>query len=148
MEDIKIRPAVAGDLGQLVKLLEAQPLPTVDINPALPHFFVAERNSRIIGAIGLECYGSYGLLRSMVVDAEFRKNGIAGKLVSQLELYARTMGIGQLYLITNTAESYFAAKGFAKVDRSAVAEPVLGSQEFNGLCPASAAIMVRTLSLT
>ncbi|ULQ55690.1 arsenic resistance N-acetyltransferase ArsN2 [Flavihumibacter rivuli] len=146
MENIKIRPAVAEDLGQLVKLLEAQPLPTEDINPALPHFFVSELDNRIIGAIGLECYGPSGLLRSMVVDAEFRKNGIAGKLVSQLEEYARTMGVEQLYLITNTAETYFSAKGFVKVDRSVVAEPVLGSREFNGLCPASAVIMTKAIA--
>ena len=46
-----------------------------------------------------------------------------------------------LYLLTLTAEDYFATRGFARVGREHVPETVMQSREFLGLCPASAIAM-------
>ena len=54
------------------------------------------------------------------------------------------IGAKALYLLTTTAESYFPSFGFAPTSREAVPEDVRATAEFQGACPASAAVMVRT----
>ena len=58
---------------------------------------------------------------------------------------AAEKGINNVYLITNTAQDYFEKKGFNQISRKEVAEPVLASKEFNGLCPASSVIMFKAI---
>jgi amino-acid N-acetyltransferase len=49
------------------------------------------------------------------------------------------------YLHTTTAESFFPQLGFARIERQDVPLAVQASREFNGICPASAAVMRREL---
>jgi amino-acid N-acetyltransferase len=59
----------------------------------------------------------------------------------QIITRARRAGVRELYLMTTTAEKFFARRGFVRVDRSA-AEPTLkDTREWRDLCPASAAVM-------
>ena len=51
----------------IISLLRLEKLPVEDLSVTLKHFFVATDAGGVIGAIGLELYGSCGLLRSMVV---------------------------------------------------------------------------------
>lgn len=142
---IKTRKAKNNDLATISKLLKEEQLPTEDLDNELEHFIVAEGENGIVGTIGLEKYGDTGLLRSMIVNTEYRNHGIASRLVKELLDYAKAQNLSSLYLITNTAEDYFARKGFVKIDKEKVAKPVLRSKEFNGLCPASSTIMFQNL---
>ena len=142
---ISIQKAVAGDFDAICALLSADHLPASDINPLLHNFFIAVEDTEIIGVIGMDKYGSAGLLRSAVVKASHRCIGVAAALVNQLLAAARQSGVNTLYLITNTAEKYFEKKGFEQIAREAVPATVLQSKEFNGLCPASSVIMFRQL---
>lgn len=140
-----IRPATAADYQQLAALLQAENLPVTDIDRALPHFFVATAGSEIIAGIGMELYGEAMLLRSMVTAPGRRGGGLASALIDTLFHYARGKGVSSVYIVTATAEKFFERKGFVRIERSAVNELVLQSAEFNGLCPSSAAIMIRRL---
>jgi amino-acid N-acetyltransferase len=142
---ISIQKAVAGNFDAIGTLLLADNLPTSDINPLLDNFFIAVEDNEIIGVIGMDKYGTEGLLRSAVVKASHRSTGVAAALVHHLLEAARQSGVNVLYLITNTAEEYFANKGFEKITRDVVPATVLQSKEFNGLCPASSVIMYRQL---
>ena len=51
--------------------------------------FVAEVDGRFAGVIGLESFGTVGLLRSLVVSADARADGIGRQLVAALEALAR-----------------------------------------------------------
>ena len=138
-----IRVATPGDFAGVVRLLEAAGLPTAGLTPSLPDFLVAEESGRIVGAVGLEVYGEYGLLRSAVVDASRRSSGLGTDLVESLLLRAETKGTREIYLLTTSAEGFFPRFGFAAIGRGEVAAPVQASAEFRGACPDSAIVMRR-----
>ena len=142
---ITIRPASHNQRGEIIKRLQEEKLPVDDLPLSLDHFFVATENDEIIGAIGLERYDDCGLLRSMVVSAAHRSKGIASQLVEQLETYANSIGIQRMYLLTETAEHYFAKKGYERISREQVPESLQASSEFSHVCPVSAVMMEKQL---
>ena len=52
-------------------------------------------------------------------------------------------GIGQLVLLTQTAEQFFARRGYAVIAREAAPAAVQHSAEFRSICPASATCMTQ-----
>jgi amino-acid N-acetyltransferase len=130
---------------EIISLLQSQQLPVEDLPAGLSDFLIAQEEGKLIGLIGLEQYGQYGLLRSMVVHPDFRNQQIAASLVQTLEQRATTAGITALYLLTETAAAYFTKKGFATVERTDVPEAVKASTEFSHTCPVSATVMVKRL---
>jgi len=85
-------------------------------------------------------------LRSMVVSSRYRSNGIASELVTALEKQAITLGVTSMYLLTETASSYFERKGYEKVDRSVVPEQIKSTTEFSSTCPSSATVMKKRIT--
>lgn len=144
--DIIIKSASPAAYETVVALLSAAGLPTEDLRKDLNHFWIAEANDKAIGVIGMDLYTPYALLRSMTVVPEYRSNGIASRLVEQVEELAKTLGLSELYLITNTAETYFSKKGFHAISKEAVPPTVASSAEMNGLCPASSVIMRKSIT--
>ncbi len=120
-------------------------LPIEDLPETLDNFLVAIENGRLIGVIGLEIYGDYGLLRSLAVLPAHRNKGIAGKLIERLESLAGLKGLKELYLLTETAPEYFASKAFQKISRDEVPDEVKTSSEFSHVCPASAIVMKKSI---
>ncbi len=104
-----------------------------------------EEKGSILGVIGLERFGGAALLRSLAVAPEHRKRGIGRELVAHLELEAKSEGIKQLVLLTETAEAFFRGLGYAVTDRSLVSDAVKQSVEFRSLCPVSAICMSKSL---
>ena len=130
----------------IAAILSAQNLPADDLPKVLDNFFVALDSENIIGVIGLEIYGAYGLLRSLAVIPEYRNKGVAGKLIERLESLAALKGLTALYLFTETAPEYFAAKFFKKITRNEMPEELKQSSEFSHVCPESAIVMKKLLS--
>ena len=142
---IVIQKAVSANFDAVCALLSENNLPTSDLNLLLDNFLVAVEDGEVIGVMGIDRYGAAGLLRSAAVKAPHRSEGVASALLHQLLEAAGQTGIANLYLVTNTAESYFSKKGFARISREEVSPAVLQSKEFNGLCPGSSAIMYRSV---
>lgn len=140
-----VRAATRGDHAHVVALLQAAALPVAGLTPTLADFFVAENEGRIVGAIGLESYGSDALLRSAVVDPAARGAGVGVALVERLLGHAREHDIRAIYLLTTTAERYFPRFGFDRITRDDVPEAVKTSVEFRDACPASAAVMRKVI---
>jgi len=126
-------------------LLRDAALPTVEVERWLPHFVVAERGGRAVGAAGLEVHGGDGILRSVVVAPEARGHGLGGRLTDAVIAAAREAGLHRLYLLTTTAEAYFPRRGFRPIDRGDVSADAMQSVEFREACPASAAVLVLDL---
>ncbi|MFN5476834.1 MAG: arsenic resistance N-acetyltransferase ArsN2 [Sphingobacteriales bacterium] len=141
-----IQEAIATHRGPILELLAENKLPSEDIGVTLEHFWVALENEQVVGAIGLEIYGQYGLLRSMVVSTASRGQGIASMLVGYLEDEAGKMGIDEIYLLTETAPDYFLRHGYMETRREEVPEPLKVSTEFSHVCPASARIFSKTIN--
>lgn len=127
-------------------LLAACELPTTDLEDEhFEHFFGCGDEADPKGIVGVELHGEFGLLRSLAVDQTARRRGCGKLLVKEVEQYAAGRGVRSLYLITTTAEGYFAALGYKRVDRAQVPAAIRNTQEFSGLCPASASVMVKNL---
>ncbi|MEK9136912.1 MAG: arsenic resistance N-acetyltransferase ArsN2 [Bacteroidota bacterium] len=145
MNQPTVRQATPQDLDRIKQLLDAESLPTTGVAEYLQHFLVAEKNGLILGAIGLEVYGETALLRSVVVSLKDQRTGIGSMLYSRNLEQARRLGVRKLVLLTNTAEAYFAKRGFRKIDQKSVTGPITTSVEFTGACPSNAVCMEMTL---
>ena len=130
----------------VVALLEAEGLPTSDLTEShLQHFFFTGGDGAPDALVGLEIYGQDALLRSLVVSTAARTLGLGSALVLHAERYAAARGVGALYLLTTTAESYFERRGYRRVDRAGAPPSIQSTREFAGLCPASSAFMSKRL---
>lgn len=142
---MEVGPAARGDLREILSLLEANGLPPDGLEKHLEATLVAREEDRIVGSAAVESYGSCALLRSVAVDGEHRGLGLGRQLtLATLEL-ARGRGASEAFLLTETADDFFARLGFATVERSAVPRPVRDSVEFVSACPASARTMAADL---
>lgn len=147
LNDISIQRADQEELARINQLLGQADLPLVDSHEFTDNFFVAHnQDEEVLGAIGLEIYGSFGLLRSMVVNPGFRNKGIAAGLVDKILETSAKLGLHEVYLLTNTAEKYFERKGFEYVSREGCPYEIRQSREFSSICPVSSFLMSRKTS--
>ncbi len=140
---MRIRNATKADLSAVESMLSTSDLPIDGVRENFSTFVVAEERGTVAGAIGIEKFGSFGLLRSAVVSSENRGNGIGTRLVEQILERAEEEGIEELYLLTTTADKYFPRFGFTLTTRAAVPPAVKASAEFQGACPDTAIVMTR-----
>lgn len=141
-----IAPFQTHDEVALDTLLQACELPTEDITPEmLEHFRVAHLDKALVGCAGVEVLGESGLLRSVAVDEAHRGTGLGKELVAAAEELAREEGVQTLYLLTTTAEGFFAGLGYRKVPREEAPADVAGTEQFATLCPSSSSFMAKTL---
>ena len=143
---IAISVAAPDDAAAIAALLRAAGLPHEDFAGHLAHFLVARREGTVVGAVGFERHGRSALLRSLVVAPALRGNGLGDQLVRRLAAVARRKGVGRFYLLTTTAEAFFAGRGFQRVARQAVPAAIAATREFNSLCPLSAVCMTRAVA--
>ena len=123
-------------------LLGACQLPVSDIGCSEQVFWgVRPRAGPLIGCIALELCGADAILRSLAVASNWRQQGVAKQLLDSAVAGGRQRNLRTLYLLTETAESYFARHGFQLVARDQVPEPVKRTPQFSQICPESAAVM-------
>ena len=138
-------PASAEDLTAIRALLEHSGLPTSDLESARPEFAVIRENDRVIAAGALQRFGSWALLRSVVVAPERRGSGLGHAIVGELERLAGSRQIDRLVLLTQTAANFFTRRGYQVIERGSAPQDMRGSEEFRSLCPSSATCMAKTL---
>lgn len=133
-------------LADVARLLENAALPASDLTAAdMLNFFYAGPVSAPIGIVGVQLHGSDALLRSLVVSAAHRGEGLGGALVERAEQHAREHGAEVVYLLTTTAESFFRARGYAIAPRDQAPAAIRSTPEFAELCPASSAFLSKAL---
>jgi N-acetylglutamate synthase-like GNAT family acetyltransferase/thioredoxin reductase len=143
---IALRPAGREDQAAIEALLDAHGLPLAGALDHLSSFVVALSGAEVIGCAGLELHGQAALLRSVAVAPGLQKQGIGRRLVDHVLEQARRQQVQAVYLLTTTARDYFLRQGFALAERADAPQALGRSAEFQGACPASADLMVRTLS--
>ncbi len=143
--EITIRPPFASDVKHVKRLLHAAGLPTDDLEADMLAF-VAEANGLPIGAIAIEVFGSIALLRSLVIDSEFRGGGFGSFLIERLEESARKRGVTELWLLTIDADAWFAKLGYEAIGRERAPAAIASTAEFSSLCPDDAVLMQKRLS--
>jgi amino-acid N-acetyltransferase len=140
------RAASQDDLIAIRALLESAGLPTSDLTSARPEFVAIHEGESLVAAGALQRFGPSALLRSVVVSSARRGTGLGGSIVSELERIAREARIARLILLTQTADKFFARRGYQVIERSAAPVDVQGSEEFRSLCPTSAVCMAKVLA--
>lgn len=141
---MKIEHACAADLPAIRWLLNYEHLPTEDLTERLlKHFLVCRDEKGIVGAVGLEPYGDLALLRSLVVATDRRGEGLGAQLVDAVEFLAERTGRKSVYLLTTTAEKFFARRGYRIVPRAEAPIEIQRASQFSQWCPSSAVLMVR-----
>ena len=121
-------------------LLAAQQLPTDDLDDPTITLVGAFMDDTLVGVIGLQVCDDVTLLRSLAVDPAHRDRGIAAALCERVFVLA---GARDLYLLTESADSYFARLGFEPVERESVPAAIRTTAQFSALCPSSARLMRR-----
>ncbi len=142
--EITIRPPFPSDVKHVKKLLLAAGLPTDDLDADMLAC-VAEANGLPIGAIGIEEFGSIALLRSLVMDSEFRGGGFGRILVEVLEDQVRKRGVAELWLLTIDADAWFQRLGYRAMSREHAPAEIAATAEFSSLCPDDAVLMQKRL---
>ena len=141
---MKVRTVTSDDLATIRRLLREAELPTDGLEEQFgAGYAVAMDEGAVIGAAGVERYGRFGLLRSVVVAPQARSRGAAELLVRDRLAWAGTEGLEAVYLLTTTAERYFTRLGFENVERDALPVEIRDSREFASLCPSTAVAMRR-----
>ena len=130
----------ANDSG-LIAALRTEGLP----DPGAGRYFRADDDSALAGYVGLEGQGRDLLLRSLVVSAHRKAQGLGSRILTAAEAVASDMGGERLHLLTTTAEPFFARNGYRAANRQTAPEAIRRTREFAGLCPSSAAYLTKEL---
>lgn len=140
-----IERALDSDRSGIEGLLTTNGLPLDGLEIALPTAVVARTTGGIAGCAAMEPYGPVGLLRSVCVAAELRGSGLGSRLVAAVEALAAERGVADLYLLTETAETWFPRLGYVATLRGSVPATLTSSPEFTGACPEGAAVLHKHL---
>lgn len=135
-------------LEKLQSFLQKNALPYSDVKlEGSVYLSYLDDHNQLVASGGLELFGSYALLRSVAVDQEQRGKKFGQQVVHDLLTKAKSLGVTELYLLTETAELFFGNKGFTKISREQAPVAILNSSEFKTVCPVSAVCMVYKVSL-
>jgi len=143
IESVTIVPA--SNVADVRRIVVEAGLPADDLGGEGQRFLVARSGDAIVGCVGLELAGQAALLRSLAVAPSWRGKGLGMALYEAVLALARREHVTELWLLTTTAEGFFAARGFTVTSRDDAPRAVRGSAEFAALCPATAVCMCRRL---
>jgi len=126
-----MRPAQRADMPAVRKVLESVELDEPARDEQFPSFYVLSNETGLVGTVALEVHGDDAILRALAVHSDFRGAGYGWMLADMAISQARWRGVRRIYLLTETASDFFAAKfGFRVVDRSTLSRSVAGSETF------------------
>ncbi|MGH8643169.1 MAG: arsenic resistance N-acetyltransferase ArsN2 [Gammaproteobacteria bacterium] len=139
-----ILPARSTDEPAIKRLLKAVDLPTEDITAkSLDYFLVLHDAEALTDVIGLDLEGDIALLRSLAVAESMRGRGVGNDMVQAAEALAVECAVREIYVLTTTADKYFAARGYKTLKRSAAPAALRRMPQFKTLCPSSSVLMVK-----
>jgi UDP-N-acetylmuramate: L-alanyl-gamma-D-glutamyl-meso-diaminopimelate ligase len=127
-----IRPAQRSDMAGIRSLLSGVGMASEPArDEQFPSFFVLRNEQGLAGCVALEVYGDDAILRALAVHPQWRGAGYGWMLADMAVTHARYRGVRRIYLLTEKASDFFAAKfGFRVVDRSTLSKPVAASETF------------------
>jgi arsenate reductase len=140
-------PVNATDPGLRAALAEAG-LPIDDLaEPGRELYAYETLDGERAGYGGFERYGAELLLRSIVVLPGARNRGIGSGILALLMRRAFDQGARRAWLLTTGAADFFERAGFRQIERAQAPSAILDTQQAKILCPASAVLLGRAISL-
>ena len=141
---MNIEPISKNNIADALVLLQNAALPVEDIDENV-QMFVLKQDNELFGTIAIEHDNNSALLRSLSVDEKQRGKGYGELLVDFLEQTAKEKGIQVIYLLTTTAEPFFAKRGYSVIGRNEVPPFIQQTTEFSSICPSTAVVMKKIL---
>jgi UDP-N-acetylmuramate: L-alanyl-gamma-D-glutamyl-meso-diaminopimelate ligase len=127
-----MRPAHREDMAAVRDVLASVALEEPARDDQQGSFFVLRNEDGTVGCVSLEVLGDDAVLRALAVNPKFRGAGYGWMLADMAVSQARWRGVRRIYLLTETASDFFAAKfGFRVVDRSTLSRQVGASETFS-----------------
>lgn len=137
---------IGGGEAGLAAALEASGLPSGDLcEPGRIFHAFRTLAGTPVGYGGFETYGTEALIRSVVVAPGLRGRMIGRNLVALLLYRAFAAGGRRAWLFTASAATFFEEIGFKAVLREDAPQSILSTRQAEGLCPASAKLLCRTI---
>ena len=140
MENLVVS-ASARDIDSICELLNTNGLPIDGVAALLPYLWTIAEDGETVGCVGLEVHDTVALFRSLAVSEKMRGRGLGGILAAHAEKVAAEQGVLELFLLTDTAEDYFARRGYDVIDRKSAPQVIQSTREFAVLCGSSATAM-------
>ena len=142
-----VRQLQPADYSAVVALLKTGSLSATDLSPPDMKCFLGVSEDASLAAIGcLQALGRVALLRSVATGPDYRGRGYAQRLVGELEATAKGKGVHKIYLLTETATTFFERLGYQSVSRNKAPESIAATDQFTGLCPDTACFMLKELN--
>lgn len=140
---MRIERATGDDGPAILQLLADCALPIAGVLDHLDTALIARDENRVVGCAALEIYADGALLRSVAVDSSLARQGVGTQLTKAALDLAAALAVGEVFLLTTTAEGFFPRFGFEATDRAHVPASILASIEFVSACPTTAIVMRR-----
>ena len=141
---VTLRP-IAADAPELAAALKPAHLPTEDLADGGRTFFGLDEGGQRVGYAGYELYGEEALLRSVVVLPEQRGKGYGRAITNAVLAEAAKAGARRAFLLTTTAEAFFAHEGFSPMDRADAPAAILATKQAATIC-STATLLARRLT--
>jgi amino-acid N-acetyltransferase len=118
---MELRKATSEDVSAIYRLIQKSRKngkilrrSRADLKKAIPFFWVAEEEGKVVGCCACEIYNKkLAEVRSLAVEAERQRKGIASALVAQCIREAGKRGIYELLVITDR-QNLFKKRGFSE----------------------------------
>ena len=145
-EGLRGEPLRRGEVQAFRVALVAAGLPADDTTATGVQPFRFERGLKPVRYGAAEVYAPDVLLRSIVVAADARGEGVGRTITEWLLARAAALGAVRAFLFTSNARAYFEGLGFEVIDRSRAPQSILTTRQATGLCPASAVLLMRAVA--
>jgi amino-acid N-acetyltransferase len=127
--EFHIRILTQDDWPQVQTLMTSNDMPLFGVLADGTRFWGCFDAGRLIGVIGCEAQGQFGLLRSALVHPDYRSQGIMPRLTETFMEHARAAGLTAVYLLTDRAGPYWARYGFVRVDNHEPAQRLANTHQ-------------------
>lgn len=126
-----IRQATEKDIFQIKRLLRDANVNEKGVEESVQHFFVVEEIneedvgvSQMVGAVGMEVHGQYGLLRSFVLQRANWNPRVGLQLIDILLSYAVKSKLSKVYMLAGDCNAFFEQIGFSAVEKEELPEEI------------------------
>jgi arsenate reductase len=133
---------------ELRAALTAAGLPVADLDePGRRFFRYHTLGGEFTGWAGFELLGDLALVRSLVVPEASRGRGLGRAILPLLLRRAYDAGARRAFVLALTASGFFHHLGFKPISRAEAPPAILATRQATDLCPDSATLLAKTLSL-
>lgn len=120
-----LRNATIDDVGGIIAIIE--PLEAAGVlvrrsrerlEAEIERFVIAEYDNQVIGCAALYAFPTEGVgeLAALAVDPDFRREGYGEALMREIEMRARKLKLGALFVLTTRTSGWFLERGFKLVN--------------------------------